>query len=264
MTYPSDASGTFDGAECRLLSESDDGLSRTWAMSVPVGWTGAVASAGVAEIFVTGGSLRVDSAQLSVGGFAGIPHEAGSLSLTSVDGASFLLFVNEQFAPEGCYPGGRVFIAASRELPWEIVGDRGVAVKRLRQGSTENAETSPVGFLNLLLFLPGFVSDEVEFHNTWEEMIYLDGDFFMVERGNAGTSSYHANPAGALHGPFSTQWGSLMIHHALEPYRTDFGHRPGGLERVTEYLDVTSFEAERPKTETWGAYATAAGHEQQV
>ena len=264
MTYPSDASGTFDGAECRLLSESDDGLSRTWAMSVPVGWTGAVASAGVAEIFVTGGSLRVDSAQLSVGGFAGIPHEAGSLSLTSVDGASFLLFVNEQFAPEGCYPGGRVFIAASRELPWEIVGDRGVAVKRLRQGSTENAETSPVGFLNLLLFLPGFVSDEVEFHNTWEEMIYLDGDFFMVERGNAGTSSYHANPAGALHGPFSTQWGSLMIHHALEPYRTDFGHRPGGLQRVAEYLDTTAFDADRPKTETWGAYATAAGDDQQV
>lgn len=255
-TVPSDRAGGLEGASARLLSESDDARSQTWMLRVPAGWSGEVASRGVTELFVTAGELLVGSAPVGVGGFVGVPAAAGAVAVTSDAGADLLLFVNEQFDPEQCYPGGEVFIAASRQLPWEVLGDRGVAVKRLRQGATADPDTSPVGFLNLLLFLPGFISDEVEFHNTWEEMVYLDGDFFMIERGNAGTTSYHANPANALHGPFATQWGSLMLHHALEPYRTDFDHRPGGLERAAQYLDETPFDSARPKTERWDAYDT--------
>jgi hypothetical protein len=224
---------------------------------VPPGWAGSVAALGVVELFITAGELLVAGAAVRVGGFVGIPGDAGTVQASSSDGAVFLVFVNEQFSADHCYPEGRTYIVSSRELPWSVAGDRGIAVKRLRPGTSEDPETSPVGFLNLLLFLPGFVSDEVEFHNVWEEMVYLDGDFFMIERGNAGTSTYHANPAGALHGPFGTQWGSLMLHHALEPYRTDFDRRPGGLDAVAEYLEATPFDSARPATETWARTPTS-------
>lgn len=256
-TYPADAWFRIADAEGRLLSSSDDGSSQTWMIRVPPGWTDSLATGGVAELFVTEGALQIDERVVGVGGFVGLGVAAGPTRVRSAGSSVFLLFVNEQFDAEHCYPDARPYVVKSRELPWEVVADRGVAIKNLRPGASVAPETSPVGFLNLLLFLPGFVSDEVEFHNTWEEMVYLDGDFFMVERGNAGTTTYHANPAGELHGPFASQWGSLMIHHVLEPYRTDFGHRPGGLERVAAYLDTTAFDSRRPKTERW---SDASGH----
>ena len=251
-SFPSGASGSFDGARGRLLSESDDGRSQTWVLKVSAGWNGVVvATSGTVELFVTQGRLQIGEHRVGVGGFAGVPHGAGPVAVSGLDESAFLVIINEQFDPESCYPDRSVYIATSRDLPWQVLGERGVAVKNLRPGAAVDSATSPIGFLNLLLFLPGFVSDEVEFHNTWEEMVYLDGDFFMIERGNAGTTTYHANPAGALHGPFGTQWGSLMLHHAIEPYRTDFDHRPGGLEKVGDYLESTPFDAPRPKTETW-------------
>lgn len=250
-SYPADARLRLTGAEGRLLSASGDGSSQTWMIRVPAGWDNLLAGAGVTELFVTEGQLEIDGLRVGVGGFVGLGEAAGSASVRSVESSVFLLFINENFDSGHCYPDPRPYVVKSRELPWEVLGERGVAVKNLRPGTAAAPESSPVGFLNLLLFLPGFVSDEVEYHNTWEEMVYLDGDFFMVERGNAGTTTYHANPAGELHGPFGSQWGSLMIHHALEPYRTEFDYRPGGLERVAAYLDTTAFDSNRPKTERW-------------
>lgn len=254
---PFEESSAWAGASGRLLSEGDGG-SQTWVVRTPRRWTATIESVGVVEIFITGGALLIGGELSRVGGFAGIPSSVGPVMLDSPEESEFLVFLNPQFDPLLCYPDGRVHLVTTRDLPWQVMGERGVAVKQLRQGTAGDTATSPVGFLNILLFLPGFVSDEVEFHNTWEEMVYLDGDFFMVERGNAGTTSYHANPAGALHGPFGTQWGSLMLHHALEPYRTDFSHRPGGLERVAEYLDGTPFDGARPKTDGWAPYAESS------
>lgn len=254
--YPADARLRLAGAEGRLLSSSGDGTSQTWMIRVPAGWSASLAGAGVTELFVTAGALEIGGVAVGVGGFVGLGGAAGPTPVRSAGSSVFVLFVNEQLDADHCYPDAEPYVVKSRELPWEVLGERGVAVKNLRLGAPAAPETSPVGFLNLLLFLPGFVSDEVEFHNTWEEMIYLDGDFFMVERGNAGTMTYHANPAGELHGPFGSQWGSLMIHHALEPYRTDFDHRPGGLEQVAAYLDTTAFDSSRPRTERWSPALT--------
>lgn len=235
------------GAKGRLLSRDSRTGSQTWQIQVPAGWGGSYHPSGLAEIFLISGSIEADGTEAGTGAFLALPPEAGGADLTSGGGAELVLFLNPQLGRETCYPDGKLHIVRSQDLPWDVPGD-GVAVKRLRLTGRSDSE-SPGGFLNLLNFLPGFVSDEVEFHNTWEEMFYLDGDFFMVERGNAGLLTYHANPGGALHGPFGSQYGSLMLHHALEPYETHFDHRPGGLAEVGRYLDGASYQAARPDTE---------------
>jgi len=240
--------GTVERA--RLLSAADDGSeSATWQLDLPAGWSRSVALPGTIEIFVLGGELRAGDSAVGTGGFIAVP--AGTASeISTASGTQVLLYSNPQLGLEDCYPDGQVVVAATRDLPWIFPEDgRGVAMKTLRVSHPEGGGRG--GFLNLLLFLPGFVSPEVEFHNTWEEMFYLDGDFMMPLRGNAGVGTVHANPGGALHGPFASQFGSLMLHHALEPYRTDFAHLAGGLSVAGEYMDTEAFDAERPRTRRW-------------
>ena len=109
----------------------------------------------------------------------------------------------------------------------------------------------PGGFLRMTLNLPGFMEPRHEVHHScWEEIIILNGDMLMGDRGRLAAGTYFANPANLWHAPFSTSGGCLLLIHCDAPMDVEFRDYQGGYPLLADYQDTTSW-LEEPTHELW-------------
>jgi hypothetical protein len=89
-------------------------------------------------------------------------------------------------------------------------------------------------------WLPGFVAPKEHVHSTWEELVFLQGDWFEP-RGVVAPGTFLGNPAGWWHAPVTTRDGALALVHATAPLDLEQRERPGGEAFCREYLDRASW-----------------------
>jgi hypothetical protein len=225
---------TASGAETVLLR-----LPQFWH------WPSAGAFADEVELLVLSGGLRLGSVELRAGDYA--VYRAGAVldGLDSRDGAEVLWmsagplrYVAATRAADATpLLLGPIAIAAQPWLPSPDFEGRtaaeagtGLGVRFLREDPVTGAYTL------MTRHAPGWFDPRLESHDTWEELVLLDGDFLMGNTGVVTTGSYIFRPGLRPHGPQVTRTGATWFCRGER--RIDFQFQSPGwsAERARAYL----------------------------
>lgn len=219
----------FHGIETRTMSKDPDTGAGTYMVKIPKGWTYRVtADDATLEMFIVDGDVTANGQALGAGGFVAVPKKQGPVDLSSNGGAQAYVFWNTEWT-DGYYYDNQPEIVKVWEKDWiitEMPGLRhGILHKSLRwpdpTGGTHHG--GPNGMLRFILMAPGFGEPRQEVHwDCWEEMVWLNGDLLMPERGLHAAGSFLANPSGLKHGPLLTSKGSLLMLHCDAPMGAEF------------------------------------------
>ena len=245
------------GLEARLLTVDTAGGATTLMARIPPGWRYTEsADEATVELFVAEGDVSVNGDRAGAGGFIAIPKDCGPGELFSAAGAQIFVWWTPGW-PADYYYNSKVYVTNVVNEPWivsEMPGvSHGIMHKALRVPDPCEGvfHGGPAGSLRLILLTPGFGEPRQErHHNTYEEMVFLSGDFFMPERGYMGPGTLFTNPPDLKHGGLITQRGSLMLGHWVTPISAVFEDFPAGPEIKDHYLETRSF-IEPPWTEQW-------------
>ena len=239
------------GLEQRLISRGAGTGGSTSLVRLPAGWRGRPVEATV-ELFVVEGSVSLGGASHGVGGYFWLPGGRGSAELASETGAHAYVFWTPSMDIAGqTEPRTRRASGTSRGRRVCSTGTCRSGGESLRlPDSGEGAHGGPGGLLRVMQWLPGFVAPKEHLHSTWEELVFLQGDWF-AERGVVAPGSFLGNPGGWWHAPVTTRDGALALVHARAPLDLEQRECPGGEEFCRAYLERASW-LELPATRTGG------------
>ena len=225
----SNDSSFFDGVETRTMSKNPDTGSGTYMVKFPPGWSHMVTGDDATlEMFIVDGDVTANGELLGAGGFVAVPKNHGAADLSSEGGAQAYVFWNPVW-PDDYYYDNQVQIIKVWEMEWitsVMPGLRhGIMHKSLRWPDPAEGllHGGPGGMLRFIMMAPGFGEPRQEAHfDCWEEMVWLNGDLLMPERGLHSAGSFLANPPGLKHGPLLTSKGSLLMLHCDTPMGAEF------------------------------------------
>ena len=206
--------GRFSGlCAASLSSDRDSGAETLVVEARPLWrWADAVSWHHDVEIFVLEGVLVVDGRELRAGFHAHWPAGRECRDLGSPSGATFLWMAGDRIASD---EGGGLTIIDTSAIPWapspsfegrssEDAGP-GLGVRILREDPRSGAYTL------MTRHAPGWSDPRLESHDTWDELILLEGDYLMGETGAIDAGIYIFRPGSRPHGPQATRDGAVWF-----------------------------------------------------
>ena len=219
----------FSGVEIRTMSKDPDTGAGTYMVRFPPEWSHEVTGEDATmEMFIVDGAITANGQRLGAGGFVAVPKNHGPADLETEGGAQAYVFWNTEWQDDYYYDN-QVQIDKVWEKDWiltEMPGLLpGIMHKSLRWPDANEGlfHGGPNGMLRFIMITPGFGDPRQEVHwDSWEENVWLSGDWLMPGRGLCAAGSFLANPAGLKHGPVFTSKGSLLIAHCNAPIGAEF------------------------------------------
>lgn len=177
-------------------------------------WNEACALAVDVEVLMLDGTLAIAGRELVAGDYAWIGAGTPLQPVSSSGGARFL------WMPGGdAVPGGErapnLDVQRVPDMPWsappafegrsveETVP--GLTVKFLREDPVTGAYTL------LSRHAPGWSDPRLEAHDTWEELLLLEGDYLMGSSGAVTAGTYIFRPGDRPHGPQASRHGAVWF-----------------------------------------------------
>ncbi len=214
---------SFPNTRAKVYSEDNRSRRLSMRLQLPRDWSFVAGAAPnkTIEIYVLEGELTLGEFDLGPGGYAYLPSGSMGVSMSSVEGALLLYFIDD------VQPGAIIqtpIISNSNLLEWRAESDAieafGISTKEMRLDPGSGARTW------LLKVEPGAVQDWQKASNT-QEGFMLSGDYHHVEcaahgpvRGDYTAGGYFLRPANAINGgPESvaaqtTVWLMRVPNHA--------------------------------------------------
>jgi hypothetical protein len=208
--------GRFAGLRAASLSRDADTGAETLIVEACAfwRWADAVAWPHDVEIYVLSGLLIVDGRELRAGGHAYWPVGTTCRGCSSPEGARFLWMAGDDAAPAADGTRG-LTLTDTTAMPWapspafegrssEDAGP-GLGVRFLREDAGTGAYTL------MTRHAPGWSDPRLESHDTWEELVLVEGDYLMGETGAVDAGTYIFRPGSRPHGPQATRGGAVWF-----------------------------------------------------
>ena len=215
---PAAIPGFPDGTREKVLSEDDESGASTRVLAVPPGESGDPAALDdEVEIFVVGGSLRIDARRLNEYDYAFLP--AGAEAAFGTADRCRLLYM-----PDGPVETGDATDAAPDplsvgEMDWEQPQTEGFPAGAARKSLHYDEDTGAATWL--LGVLPAWRETRIEVHPVVEEAYQVQGSM-VSDQGTFSAGKYFWRPPGIPHGPFKTAKGCLTFFRTDGELETDY------------------------------------------
>lgn len=254
------------GLRCAALSANSKTGAMTCYADIPELWRyddAQVAGCDM-EILVLRGDLHLGANRLSAGTYATIPRGASIGGLRSDAGALAILmfdatpsFLPAVAAGVRAATPAEIRIVDLTGMPWQAPDDYegrsradtvpGLSVKLLR----EHPETG--AYTLLARHAPGWSDLRLESHDTWEELLLLEGDYLMGATGAIRAGAYIFRPGSRPHGPQATRAGAVWFCRGEKRIDFNFHRVDWAAAQVEAYLSRNTGHAYAP----WGPWSEA-------
>lgn len=216
------------GAETLLVEASP-----LWRWSEGVTWRHDV------ELFVLEGDLAFDGYALDAGHYVFWPAGRECRGWSSRAGVRVLWMAGEDRGGAQL-ADGELQVIDVRAQPWaqspafegrsaEEAGS-GLGVRILREDPRTGAYTL------MTRHAPGWFDARLEAHDTWEELVLLEGDYLMGETGAIVAGTYIFRPGSRPHGPQATRGGAVWFCRGEKRIDFRFTTTPWAQEQVATYM----------------------------
>ncbi len=263
---PSAAPGFGHGLRAAVLSAQpgDSGASTLLVQAEPW-WCSHDGGAleNELEILLLEGDLRLGECAFARGSYAFLPRglfldgagsRSGFIALWMSEGRSGL---SRDANPAAAYEEGRKTGPLDvNAQAWQPVPDfpgrtseeagSGLKVRRLRSDPDTGAYTL------MTCQEPGWCDPRLEAHETWEELVLLQGDYLMGETGMITSGSYIFRPGEKPHGPQATRAGCVWFCRGEKEIDFRFTQPDWTAPRCREYL---AQPAPDPQPQLWGNWS---------
>lgn len=166
------------------------------------------------ELLMVDGDLRLGGFDLRAGDYAWIGAGTPLQAVESARGATFLWMPAGAVTP-GAERAASTIVRHVPGMPWvrppsfegrsaEDTGP-GLDVKFLREDPGTGAYTL------LSRHVPGWSDPRLEAHDTWEELLLLEGDYLMGTSGVVTAGTYIFRPGARPHGPQASRHGAVWF-----------------------------------------------------
>ncbi len=216
------------------------------------------------EILLLEGDLRLGECAFARGSYAFLPRglsldgagsRSGFTALWMSEGRSGLS--RDSHPAAACEEGRMVGPLNVNAQAWQPVPDfpgrtseeagSGLKVRRLRSDPVSGAYT-------LMTYQqPGWSDPRLEAHETWEELVLLEGDYLMGETGMITSGSYIFRPGEKPHGPQATRGGCVWFCRGEKEIDFRFTQPDWTAPRCREYL---AQPAPDPQPQIWGNWSS--------
>ena len=226
-------------------------------------WPDALALGRDVELLVLEGALRIGDFDLRAGHYlfaaagtriASASSETGALALCMTAGSP-----DPADAGNGRDPSRLAAPLDVRRLPWRPspsfsgrpAAEAGtqLSVKMLRQDADTSAYTL------LTRHAPGWRDPRLESHETWEELLLLEGDYLMGATGMVAAGSYIFRPPTRPHGPQATRSGAVWFCRGEREIDFQYQSTPWAASQVEQYLSAPAIEADARNPRPWGRWS---------
>jgi hypothetical protein len=198
-----------------LSRDPGSGAASTYVVASPLWrWDEPHALSADVEVLVFDGDLRLAGADLRAGDYAWIGAGTPLRVVESARGAAFLWMPAGEVTPAP-ERAANTIVRHVPSMPWvrppsfegrsaEATGP-GLDVKFLREDPTSGAYTL------LSRHVPGWSDPRLEAHDTWEELLLLEGDYLMGASGVVTAGTYIFRPGARPHGPQASRYGAVWF-----------------------------------------------------
>jgi hypothetical protein len=251
------------GARAQLLShDRSDGAHTALVAAAPLwSWPNPGYFANDLEVLVLSGTVQLGPHALSAGWYL---HLAAGEYLESIESEAgcrmlWMSAANSSFVESSS--SGPMYEASRTIAPIDARGSAwaeppdfegrsvaetipGLSVKWLREDPQSTAYTL------LSRHAPGWADPRLEAHDTWEELILLDGDYLMGDTGGVTAGTYIFRPGQRPHGPQATRDGAVWFCRGERRIDFDLQSPERAAQRVSQY--ARSAMGPAPQTPPWG------------
>jgi hypothetical protein len=189
---------------------------------------------------------------LEAGDYVCLPASTSLGDWSTATGATFLWMPDGELRPAPAAPKGNPLLRKTRQMPWlpppsfegrtveETVS--GLSVKFLR-------EVGDGPYTLLARHAPGWADPRLEAHDTWEELLLLEGDYLMGTTGAVQAGTYIFRPGVRPHGPQATRAGAVWFCRGERRIDFRFTEPEWAREQVRGYLAEA---CSSPRKAPWG------------
>ncbi len=254
--------GHATGMRGAILSENTTTGALTCYVEIPALWRyddAQVAGCDL-ELLLLSGDLTLGAHRLTTGTYADISRGGQPGGMRSTSGARAILmfdatpdFMAARSAAKN--PGESMTILNIATMPWRFPDDYegrssadtvpGLAVKMLR----EHPETG--AYTLLACHAPGWQDLRLESHDTWEELLLLEGDYLMGRTGAIHAGAYIFRPGDRPHGPQATRSGAVWFCRGEKRIDFKFHSADWAASQVKSYLSTSV----QPPAAPWGVWS---------
>lgn len=235
--------GRFAGLRASSLSRDASTGAETllveacplWRWSEPVAWGHDV------ELLILEGDLSFDGRSLGAGHYVFWPAGRECRGWSSPSGARVLWMAGDERS-SASLTGGELQVIDVRAQPWALSpayegrsveeAGPGLGVRILREDPRTGAYTL------MTRHAPGWFDARLEAHDTWEELVLLEGDYLMGETGAIVAGTYIFRPGSRPHGPQATRGGAVWFCRGEKRIDFRFSTTPWAQEQVERYMQA--------------------------
>lgn len=215
------------------------------------------------ELLVLEGALRIGDCNLRAGHYLFAAAGARIPGASSATGVLALCMTanspNPASGGNGRAPSRLAEPLDARRLPWRpspsfpgrpaVEAGAQLAVKMLRQDPNTSAYTL------LTRHAPGWRDLRLESHETWEELLLLEGDYLMGATGMVAAGSYIFRPPTRPHGPQATRSGAVWFCRGEREIDFQYQSAPWAASQVEQYLSTPAIAADARNLRPWGRWS---------
>ncbi|WP_446831607.1 DUF4437 domain-containing protein [Candidatus Foliamicus sp.] len=215
------------------------------------------------EILLLEGDLRLGECAFTRGSFAFLPRgfavtgaesEAGFTALWMSEGRRD--FASDSGSAAGNGEDRMIGPLDVNAMAWQPVPDfpgrasdqagPGLKVRMLRSDPDTGAYTL------MTRHAPGWSDARLEAHETWEELLLLQGDYLMGDAGMITAGAYIFRPGEKPHGPQATRGGAVWFCRGEKEIDFQFTEPAWSAPRCRAYLAQA---APAPQPQLWGDWS---------
>jgi|GEM_PF-2001123 len=246
------------GLRAAILSrDATTGAETSWIDASPLWrWEQPTALSGDVELLLFEGDLAIAGQAMRSGDYLWIPAGTDLKAVESSAGARFLWMstaalsaspVREDAAP--------VVLKRVREMEWSpLPGYEGRSVQDAAAGlSRKLLRKDPVtgAYTALVRHDAGFSDPRLEAHDTWEELLLLEGDYLMGDTGAITAGAYIFRPGALPHGPQASKNGAVWFVRGGRPIDFKLTHPTWTDVRIRAYFWSPNLPKVRPTLGIW-------------
>ncbi len=216
------------------------------------------------EILLLDGDLRLGDCEFRRGSYAFLPRGLAFAGAETRSGFAALwmsegrpdLSLSRSVASAGCEKESKIGPLDVNAQAWQPVPDfsgrtseeagTGLKVRMLRSAPDTGAYTL------MTCQAPGWFDPRLEAHETWEELVLLQGDYLMGETGMIASGAYIFRPGEKPHGPQATRGGCVWFCRGEKEIDFRFTQPDWCAPRCREYL---AQPAPEPRPQLWGNWS---------
>lgn len=261
------AEGLPPGMSAALLSRDGETGAVSYIADVGPVWRRREAGYFTApvEILVLKGALTIGSDTLTRGCYSYLPAGVWHGPMQSDQGAEFFLM----------FDGAPAFVVAERDAPRakSNLAIRGLDILGMPWSESKAYDGRPkeeippglkvkyirsdpdTGAYSLLCYQqPMWRDRKLEVHDTWEELILLEGDYQMGLAGMVAGGTYIFRQGLVPHGPQATRFGSVWFGRGEKEINFDYQEVDWADAMIEDYLTNAAVAVKAADTQPWGAW----------